>query len=539
MFSKSLKVFLAIAVSILFVVGCASRGRPDGGPKDETPPEITSESPANFSTNFNAEEIRIYFNEYVKIKDLQKQLIISPPMETPPVITPLGTASRYIKIKIKDTLKPNTTYAFNFGNSIVDNNEENPYQYYRYVFSTGDTIDSLSVKGAVFDAESRSADPFISVMLYEADTSYTDSIIFKQKPKFITNTLDSLTMFSIENIKAGTYKIVALKDENGNFTFQSKTDKIGFYEGTITVPTDSTYNIKLFKEEPDFKVFKPSQVAEQRIMFPFEGNLETVDIEIQSDSIKNLEYKLTRDKETDSLYYWYKPKVEIDSASFLVKSESFTETFKYKFRKGEEDSLVVTPLRAGTLGFNDVFTLEATTPFSKIDTTKIKLIDNDSLKVPYKIELDEIYNRYKFKVDLEESQKYKMELLPSAITDFYGEVNDTLNFSFSTRKKADYGNIRVNLVNAKLPVIVQLTDDNGKVLYERYADEYPVVDFSDIDPRQYQLRVIFDENKNRKFDTGNYLRKIQPERISYYPNLEDTNVRANFDFVVTFTLIEE
>jgi len=173
MFTKSSRVYFGIAALLLFALGCASRGRPSGGEIDTTPPEITGESPKNYSTNFKGDEIRIYFNEYVKIKDLQKQLIISPPMDTQPQISPQGSASKYITIKIKDTLADNTTYAFNFGNSIVDNNEENPFAYYRYVFSTGDTIDSLSVKGAVFDALSRNADPFVSVMLYELDTSQT------------------------------------------------------------------------------------------------------------------------------------------------------------------------------------------------------------------------------------------------------------------------------------------------------------------------------------------------------------------------------
>lgn len=535
---KSLSLYFSVITALLIVLGCASRGRPTGGEQDTEPPVIVRESPENYSTNFKGDEIRIYFNEYVKIKDLQKQLIISPPMTTQPVITPLGSASKYITIKIKDTLAENTTYAFNFGQSIVDNNEENPYAYYRYVFSTGETIDSLSVKGAVFDAERRTAEPFVSVMLYEVDSTYNDSMVFKEKPKYITNTLDSLVTYSIDNIKAGTYKLVALKEEGSNFTYQPKTDKIGFYEGVITVPTDSTYDVTLFKEVPEFKVLKPSQVGAQRIQFPFEGELEDVDIEIQSDSIKDIEYRLVRDKETDSLYYWYKPKIEIDSASILVKSKSFEETFKYKFRKAEKDSLQISALKGGGISFNDVFGFEANTPFRNIDTTKITLIDKDSLKVLYNLEFDKLYNQYKFKIDLKESEKYKMQLLPEALTDFYGEVNDTLNFSFNTKKKEDYGNIRVNLINAKLPLIVQLTDDAGKVLYEQYADEYPVVDFRDIDPRQYQLRVIFDENKNGKFDTGNYLKKIQPERISYYPKLEDTNVRPNFDYDVTFTLLE-
>lgn len=530
---KSLKLFISVIAALLLVFACASRGRPTGGEIDEIPPKIVSESPANYTTNFNKEEIRIYFDEYVKIKDLQKQLIISPPMDYQPTISPQGTAKKYVSIIIKDTLKANTTYAFNFGNSIVDNNEENPFSYYRYVFSTGSTIDSLFIQGKVSDAESRAAEPFISVMLYEADTSYTDSIVYKEKPKFVTNTLDSLTLFTIENIKEGKYKLVALKDENGNFKYDPKFDKIGFYEGTISVPTDSNYNITLFKEIPDFKVFRPKQIAKQRIVFPFEGEYEAIKIEVQSDSIKNLEYRITRDKETDSLYYWYRPIIEIDSAAILVESGNFSETFKYKFRAADKDSLIVSALNT-SLSFNDVPTLEFTVPIEKIDTTKITLIDKDSIKLKYELEYDKLYSRYKFKIDLNESEKYKMQALPNAFTDFYGAVNDTLNFNFGTRKKEDFGSIRVNLVNAVFPLIVQLVDDNDEVLYEQYADKYPTVDFRDIDARQYQIRAVFDTNKNGKFDTGNYLKKQQPERMSYLKPIDP--VRANFEYVYEFIL---
>src|SRR5690606_18201481 len=139
------------------------------------------------------------------------------------------------------------TYAFNFGNSISDNNEGNPFPYYKYVFSTGDYIDSLSVKGVILDVEKSAPDSFVSVMLYEVDSTYTDSVIYKKPPKYITNTLDSATTFSIDNVKAGTYRLVAIKDANSDNKFQQKTDKIGFHEHFINVPTDSLYTLKLFK----------------------------------------------------------------------------------------------------------------------------------------------------------------------------------------------------------------------------------------------------------------------------------------------------
>ncbi|PIV92753.1 MAG: hypothetical protein COW44_13055, partial [Flavobacteriaceae bacterium CG17_big_fil_post_rev_8_21_14_2_50_33_15] len=210
--NKTLSNIILLVFIALVFINCANKGTPTGGKEDLIPPTIVKSEPENYSTNFKGKEIRVYFDEYIKIKDLQKQLIISPPMKTQPEITPLGGASKYITIKIYDTLQPNTTYAFNFGNSISDNNEDNLFPYYRYVFSTGDYIDSLTVNGQIFDALKRKPDTFVSVGLYEVDSTFSDSIIYKETPKYITNTLDSVSTFSIENIKAGTYMLYALKD---------------------------------------------------------------------------------------------------------------------------------------------------------------------------------------------------------------------------------------------------------------------------------------------------------------------------------------
>ena len=167
----------------LSVAGCAKRGSITGGLKDTIAPVMRSSSPENFSTNFNAKEIRITFDEYVKIKDVNKQLIISPPMQSAPVVTPTN-ASKYINIRIKDTLQPNTTYSFNFGSSIQDNNEGNSYQQFKYVFSTGTYIDSLEVSGTVKDAFNKDVENFVSVMLYEVDEKFTDSVVYKQNHEY-------------------------------------------------------------------------------------------------------------------------------------------------------------------------------------------------------------------------------------------------------------------------------------------------------------------------------------------------------------------
>jgi len=525
-------VFIAITLA-----SCANRGTPTGGEKDEEPPVILKAVPENFSTNFKGDEIKIYFDEYVKIKDLRKQLIISPPMDTEPTIIPMSVASRYISIKIKDTLQANTTYAFNFGESIVDNNEGNPYPYYRYVFSTGETIDSLSVKGYVVDALLEKPDTFVSVMLYDVDSTYTDSIVYKEKPRYITNTLDSLTSFSIDNIKAGTYKLIALKDKNSNYKFNQKADKIAFKEGFITVPSDSSYRLKLFNEAINFKAVKPKQDGETRIIFPYEGNYESMRIKVLGETPEGYQSRIVKDVKTDTLYYWYKPKFEVDTTFFVVTNEKYVDTFKHRFRAIKADSLKIKALITGTLNFDQDFTVEGNIPLTKIDTSKIKLIDKDSLVVPYKVKYDSIFNRYKFPVDKQEGQKYNFTMLPGTFTDFYEGTNkDTLDYALRTKMKSEYGNVRVNLRNAKFPLIVQLVNEKGIVLYERYTTGSPVVDFADLSPRQYALRVIYDTNGNGKYDTGNYLLGIQPERVSYSPTIDET--RANFDQIIEFMLLD-
>ena len=178
---------------------CAKRGMPTGGDLDTIPPVFINSSPENFSTNFKNEEIRIYFDEFIKLEDAQKQIIISPPIDPKPTISPQGSPKKYVTIHLGDSLKENTTYTINFGNSIIDNNEENPLPFFKYVFSTGSYIDSLNVSGSVRDAFEAETEEFISVLLYEINENYTDSIIYQEPPTYIGYTQDSTNSFQIEN----------------------------------------------------------------------------------------------------------------------------------------------------------------------------------------------------------------------------------------------------------------------------------------------------------------------------------------------------
>jgi len=522
----------------LIIASCANRGTPNGGEKDVFPPEIVKSEPENYTTNFNSKEIKIYFNEYIKTKQLTKQLVISPPMKTQPNITPLGSASKYITIKIFDTLQPNTTYAFNFGNSIVDNNEENPFKYYRYVFSTGSFIDSLYIKGSIKDALLFEVDDFVSVGLYQVDSIYSDSLLYKTQPNYITNTLDSTTNFKIENIKPGKYMLRALKDKNSDNRFQQKNEKVAFYETPITLPQDTskTYELKLFAETINYRAAKPMLVAGQKIIFGYEGNYNDTKIEMLSKVPNNFRGRYYKAEKSDSLFYYYHPNIKADSLIFKITNRKVIDTFTVRIKDKERDSLIIKSNPKGAIGIEKDFYVSANIPFISINEAKITIRDKDSAFVNFKTEYDSLKNSYALKFTKTQDNEYRIQVLPNAIIDLFNNTNDTLNYKVRTNTQYKYFNIRIVLENEKYPVIVQLTDSDYNVVAEQYIDKQQAVDFSYLDPSNFYLRVIYDTNANKKYDTGNYLKGIQPERVSYYPDVIEGT--AGFDKVITFKLLD-
>lgn len=507
------------------MMSCAKRGSITGGLKDTLAPVLSVSFPENYSTNFKAKEIKLTFDEYVKLKDLNKQLIISPPMKYEPIILPTNV-SKNISIKILDTLQANTTYSFNFGQSIIDNNEGNPYNQFKYVFSTGSYIDSLSIEGTVKDAYKKEVESFVSVMLYDVNDTFKDSIVYKQNPRYITNTLDSLKTFKLENLKAGKYLLVAMKDYGSNNKFNSKKDKIGFYQEYINVPSDSKYELKLFKEIQAFKTLRPYQASKNRLILPYEGIAKNIKITLKNGETV-LPTIITKFPKKDSLQVWFKP-LKIDSLAAAISQEKYTKSYTVKIRDQKKDSLFINAVQSGTLNFKNRFTLTTNTPLDKFDNSKIKLINKDSVSVDFKTEYDEFNQQLFLDFKKEPLQKYTFRIMPGALTDYLGQSNDTLIYKFITRDLADYGNLKVNLQNVKqFPVILELTNEKGDVLATQYSENSPNVEFNLIEPGLFWLRLIYDDNKNQVWDSGNYLEKRQAEEVIYFSKSVD--VRANWD----------
>lgn len=526
--------FGVIVSLLLFTSSCAKRGTITGGSKDTIAPKIISSSPENFNTNFKGNEIRIVFDELIKVKNINKQLIISPPFKNQPIIVPQGSASKFISIKISDTLKPNTTYSFNFGQSITDNNEGNPYSQFKYVFSTGSYIDSLTLVGKIKDAYEEKPDNFVSIQLYDA-TTFKDSTIFNETPLYVTNTLDSLKFFAFENIKAGAYKIIALKDKNNNYKFDPKSDKIAFLEQTIILPNDTLYELELFKEKTTFKAEKPIQQSNNKFYMGFQGNPEKATITATTGS-ETIPLKMTKypEKGKDSIQIFI-PTIQADSLQFTIENGDYSKTFTSKIKELKQTDSLGIQTTQRNLNFRDNLVVKTKTPLVNIDKSKINLMDKDSVSLDFTFEYQEYQQEIVFDFKKEENQKYTLNFLPEAVEDFYSTKNDSLSFSFTTKARSDYGNLNVTVKNVtRFPYILQILTDKGEVVASESRENNDPVYFESIEPRIYTLRIIYDDNKNGIWDTGNYLEKKQAEQIIYYSKKID--VRANWDVEQEFRI---
>lgn len=251
------KALMKIAAAALFGSAfcwrCANIGAPTGGPKDTLPPNVMGAAPAFNTTGFNGNRIYITFDEYVQLKDQQKEFFTSPAMKKKPTLLIKG---RGVQIDIADTLKPNTTYALNFGSAIRDNNEGNPLNGFRYVFSTGPEVDSMFMSGYTVDAYTKDSVKKTLIYFYDAaDSAFLkesylrlfdaarpdslpafDSTLLKVQPAAIARA-ENNGIFIAQNLKPIDYVVYAIEDANGNFSYEPGTDKVGFLEGVYN-PSD-------------------------------------------------------------------------------------------------------------------------------------------------------------------------------------------------------------------------------------------------------------------------------------------------------------
>ena len=525
-------------LSLAIISGCAKRGNPTGGPLDSLPPVLVNANPKLNSTNFDSEEIRLTFDEFVKLDKVQDQLIISPPLDKSAYeIKPLTGVTKKVFLKFIDSLDENITYTINFGNSIKDNNEGNPLTFFSYTFSTGETIDSLYVKGNISDAYDIETDEYVSIHLYRIDSTLNDSIIYNKQPTYISNSLDS-TSYRFKNLREGKYLIVAMKDVDNNYYFDPFYDKIGFIDSLITLPKDSIIDLKLFKEETDLIWDKPHFINSEKIGFGYYGKLDFSRLVIDSNLPDSVDYIFTKEIEKDTIYVWL-TKNSFDSLNFNLIEKDTIKLTTVKFDRKRDtliDSLSISAKTANVIHLRESFKLSTNTPIKKIEDSLITVRDIDSILVPFVSSINDNLDEIDIKFEVSPTDNYTIFILPDAIKDIKGVTNDTLQFNLVSQSLEDYGNIFLDVIrNNQSKFILHLIDSNEEIIREyKNVDQNTAYNFEYIKPGKYTFRLIEDLNKNDIWDTGNYLKKIKPEPVYYFPS--ELEVRANWDLNETFNL---
>lgn len=524
---------------ILTFLQCAKKGRPNGGPKDEDPPLFVMADPPYETIHFDKNEITLYFNEYIRLKDVNKQLVISPPLNplNPAIISPQGTPSKRITIKILDTLLENATYIFDFGNSVQDNNESNVLERFKYVVSTGEYIDSLTLEGNVESAFTSKNIKDVKLLLYRLDSSFTDSAVYKRKPDYVTSTLDS-SNYKFSNLRKGRYFLVALNDFRSDYIFNPKTDEIGFLKDPVVLPRDRiiTRDISIFKEELPYLFSRAKEVRKGQLIFGYQGTSSGLKVETLSEVADDFRIISFPEKGKDTLNVWHTP-IENDSLIFKLTHDQVVDTVIVRLRKKKIDSLVVSQTNSGVLNHKDTLFFTTNNPIIKLDASKMSLVDADTTNIVFKSFISKKAPKIGFIFEKKFKTTYTLSLYPGALLDIFKTRNDTIKSQFRTRGTEDYGEILVAIKNPnKTPVVIQLTDLNDKTIAQQTATKNETIAFNYLNPKEYKIRIVYDLNSNGKWDTGNYLQKRLPEQVAYFPEILE--VRPNWILNETIEISE-
>jgi len=486
------------------LVSCATPTTPTGGPRDEAPPVIdTALSTPNFQTKFLKQDISLTFNEWVQLEDVFNQVIISPPLQYKPEIY-VKKKSVVIGWDDRETLRENVTYTFNFGESVKDLTEKNPAEKLRFVFSTGDFIDSLSLSGKVVDALDGKPLEKIRVMLYN---STQDSVVRTQKPLYLSLT-DKEGRFTMENIRSDTFSLFALEDVNFNYKFDLGNERIGFPDSVLILNFSRTDSLTLqvFPEKPTLRVKDTL-----KLWFNPTGTKTPWQIGVQSglNSIDTLKFNTS------------------------VAMPAFD---KLRVENAPESGVIQQNIKPGA-----PLEMSMLRPLSSFDASKIIQIQ-DSIPVSdtlYFVQ-DSIYPR-KFLLHgrWQEGNTYKLNIPPGAIQDIYGKTTDSLRVSLTVGKTEDYGNlvVKIGAIDSNMHYVVQVTDESQRILYEKqiHGNAPEGISLNLLSPGKYTLKVIKDGNNNGIWDTGSLQFHRQPEKIVLIPVEE---IKANWDVETSVNLIQ-
>jgi hypothetical protein len=570
-------------IALAFYTSCANQGMPTGGPKDSLPPVLTETVPKHRDLNFSGKEVRLTFNEFIIADAVSEELVVSPPLEKRPTVR---TKSKSLIVSFNEDLRENVTYSLDFKNSVADNNERNPYQNLRMLFSTGPVIDTLRVAGVVKNSFNLEPQEKLLVMLHH---NTHDTALISTIPDYVART-DARGLFLFDNIKEGTYRLFAINDANRDLKYNPGAEEIAFADSliipwaefraepdTLVAGADSLLisgNTQFFPEPLYLRTFtehffeqyieKTSRDTRYRSQIVFnEPVADTLEIRLLNNDSKDwylLEHNLT----VDSLTLWIKDTLvaaidtlmleltyhQLDSLNrkFLYSDTLnlvYTDRSRPEARRSRRDDDQEKPeivqftfsdnIKSAGFDLNVPIWITAPEPMDTFDLTKIKLAEVEDLTdtaLPVRITRDSaLWRTWRIDFNWKPNTAYIFEIDSAASRNIYGITNRKFKKQFTTQKEDFYGSIILELSNVEGPLILQLLDNSKdeKVVRNIRTSDNGKAAFDFLAPNKYKVKVIYDANHNGIWDTGSFSGFQQPERVAYLPEI--IKVRSNWENV--------
>ena len=581
-------IFASLAVGLL--ARCASQAAPRGGPRDTLPPKVVAMTPAFGTTNFKDKRIFIEFDEYVQLKDQQKEFYTSPFMTKKPVISLRG---RGVQIDLKEDLDSNRTYALNFGQSVADNNEGNPYVGLRYVFSTGDHIDSMLMSGYTVDAQRGDTVGNVFLLFYDAAsdsvakylTPEYDSVVFNLRPYSVGRSFPN-GIFIAENLKPIDYRIYALEDNNGNLTYEPGADRIAFLDSLCNPATQPAFDMwydtmrRYMQADPQVQLRMFMEEAARRQTYTGSsrplGNKVLITFSSPHPQIRELsfegidstsivtEYMASK---RDSMVLWFKSDPEElpdtlkgrmiylkhDSAGVLQPDTqklrlAWRSAVKKDKKKDEEkdDVSEPNPFQVKVAGGREInpeknIVFEFAFPLTKADTASILLErfedEENTAPVEMTFRRDTLaIRKWTLEAPWVAEAKYRLTIPAGTFENTSGQSNDTLRSEFTILSPDKFGTLVLN-VKGETPdneYIVQVVSSDGKLIKEQTHVRSGTTTLQYVDVGVVKIRIIRDDNGNGRWDTGSLLERRQPERVEFFVDdagSEEITTKENWELV--------
>ena len=583
---------LFVVAAALLLAACASIGRPEGGPRDMTPPVMVSSTPAPGSVNVSNGRIDIVFDENITLDDPMNKIVVSPPQKKQAQISSNG---RRVRITLRDTLRDSTTYTVDLADAVRDLNEGNILDGLAIDFSTGPSIDTLMISGIVF--EGRTLEPAQGMIVGVYSTPVADTALTTLPMDRITKT-NALGRFTIRNLKPGSYRVFAINDLNHDFHWDRSED-IAFLDRDISPSTMAIEVTDTFTDAAgnDSLVTRPATrfLPDDILLTWFNENYKplylvkherpdarrlTLEMSTRSDSLPQLtllntvragarldrEAVLQSSPGLDSLTYWLRDTTLIgsdtlkiaarylhtdtlDNITFTTDTLTFALRQPKKKKKRDEETDSVPKLEFVNIGIssrqpqdlNMPLLFETSAPTASIDSAGFRieeLVDSVWMPVAAKIPSppDSLQPmRLLTEMTWKPKTKYRVTIDSLAVTDIYGNHNRPFVQEVSTHAIEDYAALFFNIGDlGPDSAIVELLSSDKPVRLEPVRNG--VATFEYVTPGAYYARLFIDRNHNGRWDTGCVADTLQPEDVFYFS--KKLNLKKNWDVEQQWNIYE-